>query len=651
MTEKIGVIGLGFVGGAMEKSFIEKINEYELDINIIGYDKYKHRGSFESILNTSIVFLCLPTQYVEGYGYDLTSITQSCRELSNNNYKGLVVIKSTVEPGVSQRLSEQFSLKIVHNPEFLTARTAYEDFHNQSHIVLGITKPKMTMKVSFFGGTMVSLEHSPIYYLYERLYPDAKISTCTSEESESMKLFCNNFYAVKVQLFNEFYLLCQKTGADFEAVRDLMLENGWINKAHTNVPGPDGSLSYGGACVDPKTVLIEESRGEVNAENIAVGDQIFDGQGFTGVTKVGTRYVPESIEIKSRGRILRGSSDHIHMVFNSEKNILEEKLLGNIETSDWIYIPRSRYNPMLYVALGPKPKIKGIKNWKEEITIEPYLARLFGLYCAEGFSGVYKYSTPKREKKEYTVCWTFGEKEEFLADEVINSLSLMGIKAGKKLKVSPNATFGESRTWQVRKRSYWLYHLFKKIGLGHGAFDKGSPLLHEENAKAFISGWLDGDGFFDKSNNSISGFSRSKKLINTIDKMLLHLGIHGSITKDGQQINISMRNDVSEVLSWSSHPRFCKEPIYKTSYRWSSTNSSNFKNGWISKIQSVKKNGFASKVVSIETESGFYVANSMLTHNCFPKDTSALNRFMENNNSLHEIIEACISERNKIRED
>lgn len=33
----------------------------------------------------------------------------------------------------------------------------------------------------------------------------------------------------------------------------MMLENGWINKMHTNVPGPDGNISYGGACL-PKDI-------------------------------------------------------------------------------------------------------------------------------------------------------------------------------------------------------------------------------------------------------------------------------------------------------------------------------------------------------------------------------------------------------------
>ena len=32
-----------------------------------------------------------------------------------------------------------------------------------------------------------------------------------------------------------------------------MLKNGWINPMHTNVPGPDGKLSYGGYCFPKDT--------------------------------------------------------------------------------------------------------------------------------------------------------------------------------------------------------------------------------------------------------------------------------------------------------------------------------------------------------------------------------------------------------------
>ena len=32
-----------------------------------------------------------------------------------------------------------------------------------------------------------------------------------------------------------------------------MLKNGWINKMHTDVPGTDGKLGYGGACFPKDT--------------------------------------------------------------------------------------------------------------------------------------------------------------------------------------------------------------------------------------------------------------------------------------------------------------------------------------------------------------------------------------------------------------
>ena len=42
-------------------------------------------------------------------------------------------------------------------------------------------------------------------------YIDADISICDSIESESMKLFCNSFYASKIMLFNEQHLIKQSS--------------------------------------------------------------------------------------------------------------------------------------------------------------------------------------------------------------------------------------------------------------------------------------------------------------------------------------------------------------------------------------------------------------------------------------------------------
>jgi UDPglucose 6-dehydrogenase len=39
----------------------------------------------------------------------------------------------------------------------------------------------------------------------------------------------------------------------FDNVKNMMLQNNWINPMHTIIPGPDGKISYGGACF-PKDI-------------------------------------------------------------------------------------------------------------------------------------------------------------------------------------------------------------------------------------------------------------------------------------------------------------------------------------------------------------------------------------------------------------
>ena len=132
------------------------------------------------------------------------------------------------------------NLNIIHNPEFLSANTALEDFSNQNHIILGHTKQ--------------SIEYiNTIIHFYKNLFPQSEISICTSVESALTKLACNSFYATKIQYFTELYLLCEHMNVSYSNVKNLMLKNGWINPQHTSIPGHDGQISFGGACF-PKDI-------------------------------------------------------------------------------------------------------------------------------------------------------------------------------------------------------------------------------------------------------------------------------------------------------------------------------------------------------------------------------------------------------------
>jgi nucleotide sugar dehydrogenase len=224
------------VGTAVNNCFQER------KLGPIGYDKYKDGGigKPEDMLEADIVFLCLPTPYSEATrDYNTSSIHEVCEFLGSKKYLGTVVLKSTVEPGKTSFLSQRYSLNLVHNPEFLTAITAQEDFENQTHIVIGgPTDSKHVRKLSNF---------------YKKHWPNAEQSICSSEESELMKLGVNCFYATKIQYFNELYLLAQKKNANYDKVVAMMLKNGWISKHHTKVPGTDGKLSYGGVCFPKDT--------------------------------------------------------------------------------------------------------------------------------------------------------------------------------------------------------------------------------------------------------------------------------------------------------------------------------------------------------------------------------------------------------------
>ena len=251
----ISIVGLGFVGTAIKECLVKK-NILE----IIIYDKYKNNGigSIDDCLKSDIMFLCLPTVYdISTKEYDLKPIIENLNILNEKNYKGIVVIKSTLMPGTTQNLQIKYSnLNLCHNPEFLSAKTAREDFMNQKHIILGKTDNKKL---------------NNLFNFYKKYWPVAEISISSSDESEAAKLGCNCFYSVKIQFFNELFMMCKKQNMDFIRVRDMMLKNEWINPMHTKVPGTDGKLSYGGLCFPKDTNALSS-----HLNNLSIPGKVLD---------------------------------------------------------------------------------------------------------------------------------------------------------------------------------------------------------------------------------------------------------------------------------------------------------------------------------------------------------------------------------------
>jgi len=234
---KIGICGCGFVGNAILQ-FLK--NKKEIDVKV--YDKYKNINTVEYLFETDIVFICLPTDYDSIHKtYNMEEINSTLSLFNNYKFTGIIIIKSTVLPDYCSEINNLYpNLTIIHNPEFLSANTAVEDFSKQSHIILGHTKQSINSITSMAT-------------FYKNLFPEALLSICTSEESALTKLACNSFYSTKIQYFTELYLLCEKKKLSYTTIKDLMLKNGWIHPYHTNIPGHDKQISFGGACF-PKDV-------------------------------------------------------------------------------------------------------------------------------------------------------------------------------------------------------------------------------------------------------------------------------------------------------------------------------------------------------------------------------------------------------------
>jgi UDPglucose 6-dehydrogenase len=226
---KIGVIGLGVVGSAIKYGF-EKLG------HVIGIHDPKLNTTANDVMDSEIVFLCVPTpQGVDG-SCDTTIITNVLEELSGSNYKGIVAIKSTVECGYTQGAIDRFQdLTLCFVPEFLRERCAEDDFiHNHNLLAVG-TNDKFV-----FDKLIEAHGHYPKHTV--KLKPT---------EAEILKYYNNVFAAYKIIFANIMAEVCGKLDCDYTAVKDAFVKFGRCRDSYLDVN--ENLKGYGGVCL-PKDV-------------------------------------------------------------------------------------------------------------------------------------------------------------------------------------------------------------------------------------------------------------------------------------------------------------------------------------------------------------------------------------------------------------
>jgi len=240
----IGIVGNGFVGNAVYQNLRDKA-----ECKVFDLDKNRSLNTLEEVINQDFIFVCLPTPMKMNGSCDLSILDKFFDDLPDL-LTGTFVIKSTVPIGTTKKYTERHN--VIHNPEFLTARNAIEDYANAQRNIVGGDEELCIDFIRFF----------------EQCFPEIPSIITSSDESEAIKYFSNTFLAYKVAYFNKIYDLCQVVGMDYDVVCEGVTADSRIGKSHTKVPGIDNDRGFGGTCFpkDINSLINQMESHNVNAD-------------------------------------------------------------------------------------------------------------------------------------------------------------------------------------------------------------------------------------------------------------------------------------------------------------------------------------------------------------------------------------------------
>jgi len=257
---KVGIIGVGFVGSAVRHG-LTRIGH---DVSV--FDIKMPETALNDVLDTEVVFISVPTPQSPDGSCNVSIVEKVVEDLARARYRGLVTIKSTVEPGTTDRLAKQFpQLRLAFCPEFLRERAMYVDFvENHDVCIIGASSQE--------DAELLRAVHDPLPKQYTFVSPI---------EAEFSKYFINVFNALRIVFANQFYDMCKASGADYKKIKNAITKHRAVQDIYLDCN--ENFRGFGGSCLPKDTSAFAQFANKIFGQESGLSL-------FQGIVEINERY-------------------------------------------------------------------------------------------------------------------------------------------------------------------------------------------------------------------------------------------------------------------------------------------------------------------------------------------------------------------------